>query len=351
MLKNLSIIILIFLGKFLCAQSEDFSKIIQEYHSKNNFNGVVILATNGKIDFVKSIGFADREQNIQISDSSKFKLASITKTFTAVLIMKLVEEQIIDLNNTISDYLPDFKGEGKNEITIHNLLTYSSGLENKLGRLAMTPYQSNISIDDFIDKYCANNLVFEPGEKSVYGNTEYILLHKIIETVTKDSYENYLKEVILVPIGMKNTGVPMPNKVIKNLCTGYLYNDSLNTFYKEEPYYTHLYFGSGALFSTAEDLLKFDQAIFNNKILSKSTTDKMLTLYPEYGFTAYGLWGSSGWGNFNERFYYRTGGIEGANANWIHTVDKGKTIIVLSNTNATNLYELSEKLYLASIKN
>ena len=103
------------------------------------------------------------------------------------------------------------------------------------------------------------------------------------------------------------------------------------------------------MYSTIEDLLKFDQALFNNEILNEETTAKMLTIYPEYGYTAYGIWGSTGWGNFNETFYYRTGSIQGANANWIHTVDNGKTIIALSNTNATNLYELSEKLYLESL--
>ena len=100
-----------------------------------------------------------------------------------------------------------------------------------------------------------------------------------------------------------------------------------------------------------EDLLKFDQALFNHQILNKETTEIMLTIHPELGYTAYGLWGSNGWGNFNEKFYYRTGGIQGSNANWIHTMINGKTIIVLSNTNATNLYELSEKLYLESLQN
>lgn len=350
MLKNITIVFMVLFGQMIFSQNQEFSNIIEEYHSKKNFNGTVIIATNGKIDFLKSIGLANREHNIQINDTSKFNIASITKTFTAVLIMKLVEEKRIDLNHTIGKYLPDFKGEGKNIITIHNLLTYSSGLENKLDNLGMTPYQSNITIDDFIDKYCANNLDYKPGEKSVYGNTEYILLHKIIENVSNDSYENYLKKVILDPLKMKNTGMSKPTEIVKNLCDAYLYKDSSNTFYKEEPYYTNLYFGSGALYSTVEDLLKFDQALFNNKILSKETTEKLLTIHPELGYTAYGLWGSTGWGNFKETFYYRTGGIQGSNANWIHTIDNGKTIIVLSNTDATNLYEFSEKLYLESLR-
>jgi len=104
--------------------------------------------------------------------------------------MKLVEENKISLDDALGKYLPNYKGEGKDKVTLHNLLTYSSGIENKLDNLGMSPYQINISLDDFIGRYCSGNLIFEPGEKSVYGNTEYILLHKIIENVSKESYDH-----------------------------------------------------------------------------------------------------------------------------------------------------------------
>jgi len=163
------------------------------------------------------------------------------------------------------------------------------------------------------------------------------------------SYDNYLQNVILNPLKLKNTQMLKSHEIITGLASGYIFNDSLNIFKNEAPYYPELYFGAGALYSTVEDLLKFDQALFNNKILKQQSTKKLLTIYPKLGYTAYGLWGSNGWGVFKEPFYYRTGAILGFNANWIHTMNTGKTIIVLSNTNATNLYEFSEKLYLESI--
>jgi teichoic acid D-alanine hydrolase len=118
---------------------------------------------------------------------------------------------------------------------------------------------------------------------------------------------------------------------------------------EESSYYPEMYFGAGALYSTPYDMLRFDQALFNNELLQKATTERMLTIHPDLGYTAYGLWGAGGWGAFEERFYYRTGGIQGATSNWIHTLDNKKTIIVMSNTDATNLYELSEQLYLSSM--
>jgi hypothetical protein len=104
------------------------------------------------------------------------------------------------------------------------------------------------------------------------------------------------------------------------------------------------------MYSTIEDLLKFDQGLFNYRLLSEEFTSKMLTVNQSLGYTAFGLWGSTGWGKINEPFFYRTGGILGSRANWIHTMDTKKTILVLSNNNINDLYKFSEELYLLSLE-
>lgn len=333
----------------ILGQSSQFSELLNYYNSEKQFNGVVLVATNGEIDFLSSTGIGNRQNGSVLNTKSKFKIASMTKAFTAVLVMKLVEENRINLDVKIGNYLPNYKGEGKDKVTIHQLLTYSSGIENKLDTLGMMPYQTDKTLDEFIEAYCSGELAFTPGEKSAYGNTEYILLQKIIETVTGSSYVSNLAKIILQPLGMQNTQLVKSKEINVGLLPSYTYEDSLGIFVNDAPYYPELYFGAGALYATVEDLLKFDQALFNHKLLNEASTEKLLTIHPELGYTAYGLWGSTGWGNFSEPFYYRTGAILGSNANWIHTMEKGKTIIVLSNTNATNLFELSEKLYLLSI--
>jgi CubicO group peptidase (beta-lactamase class C family) len=342
-------IIGICLMQLTVAQNSKFSELLNFYNSKKQFNGVALVATKGEIDFLSSTGIGNRQNNSILNTRSKFKIASMTKVFTAVLVMKLAEEKRLNLDDKIGKHLPNYQGEGKDKVTIHQLLTYSSGIENKLDALGMTPYQIDKTLDEFIKTYCSGKLVFTPGERSEYGNTEYILLQKIIEAVSQSSYETYLAKVILNPFEIQNTQMVNSKEINPGLLLSYTYEDSLGIFVNDAPYYPELYFGAGALYSTIEDLLKFDQALFNNKLLSKESTEKLLTIHPELGYTAYGLWGSTGWGNFSEPFYYRTGAIMGSNANWIHTMEKGKTIIVLSNTNATNLYELSEKLYLLSI--
>ncbi|MFX0556745.1 serine hydrolase domain-containing protein [Maribacter sp. CXY002] len=348
-MKTYLTFIIVLVTNLIFAQNLQFSELLNYYKSEKHFNGVVLVATNGKIDFLSSVGIGNRQNGSVLNTKSKFKIASMTKVFTAVMIMKLVEENKLFLGDTIGEYLPNYQGEGKDKVTIHQLLTYSSGIQNILDSLGLIPYQVDKTLDDFIESYCSGQLLYPPGEKSEYGNTEYILLHKIIETVSKVSYDAYLKEAIVAPLGLEHTQMVNSKEINLGLLPSYTYEDSLSVFYNDAPYYPELYFGSGALYSTVEDLLKFDQALFTNTILNKESTEKLLTIHPELGYTAYGLWGSTGWGNFSEPFYYRTGAILGANANWIHTMEKGKTIIVLSNTNATNLYELSEKMYLTSI--
>jgi teichoic acid D-alanine hydrolase len=342
------LLILIFV-QLAFGETSEFTKIVESYKTEKNFNGAVVIATDGKIDFIGGVGLADRQSSINITPQSKFKIASITKTFTAVLIMKLHEQGKIDLNATVDKYFPEYKGIGKDKITVRQLLTFSSGIINEGEKSGMLSYKSPLTLDEYIGKYCSGNLEFEPGSKSVYANTEYIILGKIIENITKKSYAEVLQEHILSPLKMKDSGVVNSKKTVSGLVKSYTQNEANKAFEADEPYLIENYFASGAMYSTVEDLLKFDTAIFKNKILQPKTTELMLKIYPDLGNAAFGFWGSDGYGTFAEKFYYRPGGILGSNSNWIHTIKNKKTIIVMSNTNATNLFELSEKLYPASL--
>ncbi len=318
---------------------------MEQYHKEKNFSGVILVATEGKIDYLSSIGMANRETNIPLTPQSKFKIASMTKAFTAVLVMKLYEEGKIELNQTIGFYLSTYKGEAKDKVTIHHLLTYASGIENLAEPIGMKSYQEKLTLDEYIDQYCSGKLISSPGEKSTYSNTEYIILHKIIESVSHKKYEDLLNEIIIKPLKMNNTGVLQSDKIMNSLTNSYTFDTQTKSFVKEEPYYIENYFGAGNMYSTAQDMLLFNNAFFGNKILSDNTTNKMLEINENLGYTAYGFWGSTGWGTFNEKFYYRTGGILGSCSNWINTLEKKKTIIILSNTDATNLYEMSAEIY------
>jgi teichoic acid D-alanine hydrolase len=342
-------LLIIIFAQLVFGETSEFAKVVESYKTENNFNGVIIVATDGKIDFISGVGLADRQSNSKITSESKFKIASITKTFTAVLIMKLYEQGKIDLNATIGKYFPEYKGAGKDKVTIRQLLTYASGIPNEGENTGTFSYKSPLTLDEYINKYCSGNLEFESGSKSVYANTEYIILGKIIENVTGKLFDKVLQEQILSPLKMKDAGMANSKKTVSGLVKSYTQNEASKEFKDDESYLIENYFASGAMYSTVEDLLKFDTAIFKNKLLQPKTTDLMLKFYHDLGDVAFGFWGSDGYGNFAEKFYYRPGGILGSTANWIHTIKNKKTIIVMSNTNATNLFELSEKLYSASI--
>ncbi len=349
-MKKISVILMIFaLAATAFGNVAEFEKVVETYKTTKNFNGVVLAATDGKIDFIRAVGLADRQANRQISITSRFRIASITKTFTAVLILKLHEQGKIDLDATIGKYFSEYKGSGRDKITIHQLLTYSSGIPDESEKVGMLSFKSPFTLDEYINKYFSGNLDFEPGSKSVYSNTEYTILGKIIEKVTGKPYAKVLQEEILSPLKMKNSGMADSQKTFADSVKSYTQDKAKKDFNNDEPYLVENFFAAGAMYSTVEDLLKFDTAIFNAKLLQPKTTGLMLKFYPALGNAAYGLWGSDGYGNFAETFYYRPGGILGSTANWIHTINTKKTIIVMSNTDATNLFELSEKLYLASI--
>jgi CubicO group peptidase (beta-lactamase class C family) len=324
---------------FVNAQGYGYKVIGDSLSQQKTFDGVILVGVNSKIACMEAIGIANRQTGELIKKDSRFKIASLTKTFTATLIMKLVEVGKLELNAVLGKYLKDYKGEAKDKVTIHHLLTYSSGIPDCEGGRGMEVYQTRLNTKAFIDKYCSGNLISEPGKNFSYNNGDYIILGRIIEEVSGFSYADYLDKIILAPLKLRNTGVATMQT--KKLVQSYTYNDSLKTIQPDENYYLENYAAAGAMFSTVEDLYAFDKALFNYKILKKSSVDLMVTANKDLQNVSYGFWFSNGFGSFSNDFVYRPGGILGSTANWIHELGSNKTILILSNTNQANLFELS----------
>jgi CubicO group peptidase (beta-lactamase class C family) len=347
-MKKSILVVLILCSIKLVGQTVQYQNVLNYYNSEKNFNGVALVATNGKIDFIDGIGIANRQSGTTINSKSKFKIASMTKTFTAVLILQLYEQKKLDLKANFNLYFPNYRGEAKDKVTIEQLLTYSSQIPPESEKFEMLPYQLPSTLDEFINKYCSSPLMGIPGTKSNYSNTEYIILQKIIENITGKSYETVLKENILNPLQMENTNMLKNEDIISGLVSSYTIDDKTETIANDVPYFIQNFYGSGAMYSTVEDLLKFDYAIFNYKILNKANSNLLIAPNKDLDNVAFGVWYASGYGVFNKPFIYRTGGIEGSCSNWIHTIEDKKSIIVFNNTNGTNLYEMSENLYKVS---
>ncbi len=256
------------------AKIDSLMKLYSEY---GQFNGSILVAEKGKVIYKKGLGYANMEWEIPNKPDTKHRLGSITKQFTAALILQLVEQGKIKLDGTISDYLPDFRKDNGAKVTIHHLLNHTSGTPNYTAQPGFFQNESRnpYSVEKFIKKFCSGDLEFEPGSKFTYSNSGYFLLGAIIEKVTSKAYENVLKEKIFAPLGMKNTGYDHHGVILKNRSTGYVKNlDG----YQNSPYLDmSLPYSAGSMYSTAEDLYIWDQALYGNKVLSDKSKKAMFT--------------------------------------------------------------------------
>ena len=326
------------------AQHSKLDKVIDSCIHKD-FNGVVLIARKGKVEYLKYTGIANRRENIPMSAKTRFHIFSVTKTFTAALIMQLYEQGKINLDSPIAAYYPAYTGAGAHTITIRNLLTYSSGRDAEEMRNFLEVYSNDsYPVDTFIHRFCSGKLIDTPGTKFNYNNGDFIILGKIVELVSGKPYETTLREKILEPLHMQHSGYLHHEDIIKGMAEGYSYCDTCAAkFYTPTNYYIDNLSAAGGMYSTPEDLLLFDQALFNHTLLKPATVQLMLKAYPELGDVSLGFWVyPKQFGAVHTIFAERQGGGYGFHSNWVHLVDKDVALILLSNTEAVDLNKMRE---------
>lgn len=320
-------------SSFAQDKAAKIDQLISLHHKYGQFNGSAIVVDNGKVLYKKGVGLANMEWNIPNAPDTKFRLGSITKQFTATLILQLVEQGKIKLDGKLIDYLPDYRKDTGAKVTIHNLLSHTSGIPSYT---SLPGFFANVSrnpftVDDFIKKYTSGDLEFEPGTKFVYDNSGYFLLGAIIEKVTGKSYEQVLKENIFDPLGMKNSGYDQWKTIIGKRATGYTQTPR---GYETAPYLDmSIPYAAGSLYSTVEDLYLWDQALYADKILSAKSKELMFT--PNLNNYGYG---------FNIRkatlapptrlvvqVIQHGGGINGFNTQIVRMTNEKRLIVLLDN--------------------
>ncbi len=316
-------------------KTKQIDKLLNQYLEYGQFNGSVLVAEKGKIIYKKGFGMANMEWDIPNEPDTKHRLGSVTKQFTAMLIMQLVAEGKLEPEATVSEYLPDYPKSTGEQITIHQLLTHTSGIPsytsfpNFFQDMSRDPY----SPSEFLDLFADSALQFTPGTEFTYSNSGYFLLGAIIEKVTGKSYEQALHEKILSPLQMNHTGYDHHNTIMKNRATGY--EKKGNTF-ENAPYLDMtIPYAAGSMYSTVEDLFLWDQALYTEKLLPKKYMDIMFSSYiPAFGrHYAYGWFvGKTPIGNSKDSLQTvdHGGGINGFNT-IISRIISDKSLIVLSN--------------------
>src|SRR5690349_5278556 len=227
------------------AQPATSDSFVATYAKEHDFNGTILIQKNGKVLYAGSFGLANRPFKVPNARETKYKIASITKLFTSVLILQLQEQGRLDLNRTIGRYLPDYAGEGADKVTIHQLLNHTSGLANfdtvkdaeTAIRSGIPVYQTPYTTDQLLAKFCIGKLVNVPGTVFDYNNADYIVLGKILERIYAKPYEEVLRDKILRPLQMRNTGLLHQSDIVDGLADSYFFRDDLKALAPDLPMY------------------------------------------------------------------------------------------------------------------
>ena len=334
--RHIALVILIFTAAANVAFAQDkaakIDELLKRYSEFGQFNGTALVAENGRVIYKKGFGYANFEWKIPNDTDTKFRLASITKQFTSAVILQLVEQGKIKLDGHVTDYLPDYRKDTGDRVTIHHLLNHTSGIPSYTDQPGFFQNESrdNYTVAEFVKKYASGDLLFEPGSKFAYNNSAYFLLGAIIEKVTGKSYADAMKEHIFIPVGMTNSGYDLFSPIIPKRATGY---QKAGNGFVNAPYLDmSLPYAAGSLYSTVEDLYLWDQALYGDKVLSAKSKELMF----KPGLENYGY----GFGTNNRELSDKTkvqsvghsGGINGFSTNIIRFVADKHLIVLLDNT-------------------
>lgn len=290
----------------------------------------VLVAQNGKILFEKCYGLADREHHMPVIPQTTFRIGSITKQFTASAILKLQEEGKLSVNDQLSKYVPDFpRGD---EVTLRNLLTHTSGIKDYIGD-DLSNQTNATTTEAIIETIKRDSYDFEPGAKWSYDNSGYLLLGYIVEKVSGRSYGDFLRENFFKPLGMTNTAVYRAQLSLPHEALGYSLDT--NGFKRALNWDMSWAAGAGALYSTVEDLFRWNEGVFNGRVLDAAslkavfapvkTSENQLNSDTGYGF---------GWFIYRHRGLreiWHGGGLPGFLSQLLRVPDEKFTVTVLAN--------------------
>ena len=344
---NLTVLTILLAASATLAQTKaaKIDALIGQYAANRQFNGTVLVAEKGQVIFKKGYGLANMEWNIANAPDTKFRLGSITKQFTAMLVMQLVEKNKVHLTGKVTDYLPDYPKAAGDKITIHHLLTHTSGIPNytSFPKFFETQSRGPYTPETFTKEFADRPLDFEPGSKFSYSNSGYFLLGVIIEKVTGKPYAEVLKANILEPAQLRDTGYDLFSPILPKRATGY---EKKSTGYVNAPYLDmSIPYAAGSLYSTVEDLYRWDQVLYTDKLLSAKGRAILFTPYLDHYAYGWGV-GKTKVGALKDSLLVveHGGGINGFNT-MISRIPADKHLVVLlNNTGSAPLGDIRKNI-------
>jgi CubicO group peptidase (beta-lactamase class C family) len=308
---------------------EKIGYVVKKAYEDGDFTGSVLVTERGKVIYHNSLGMADAKGKRPITDSAKFLIGSLSKPFTAVLILQFVEQGKINPHDKIFKYFKSLTKAKSGNITIHQLLTHTSGIKEIISETH--PFKESDLLNNAFNA--------EPGADFEYSNTGYVILKNIAEIASGKTYADLIKEQIFIPAGMNSSGVAHDLKLVSNLAVGY------KTPSQAEPavinYPLQIVDGAGSIYATATDLSKFDRALAEGKLLSAKSMDLMLQQHvkEKYGYGWYlrergGVWDVS----------YHKGNLPGYTGFLSRQKTNDQAIIILANADNLDLADLEKDI-------
>ncbi len=264
----------------------ELDQFLCEAYEVWQFHGVALVARNGQVVLRKGYGLSNIEENRANTAATKFLIGSITKQFTSAAILHLEQRGLLDINDPISKYIDDFPAETADRITIHHLLSHTSGIPSlNNDMMEMLKRGDAVTPSELITTFKELPLEFEPGGKYNYSNSGYVLLGKIIERVSGKTYGDYLQEYIFDPVGMKQTGIFNDYSTLTDFAVGYQKIPD-GSLVRANIIHPSIGYSAGAVASTVGDMFLWSRALYTEDILSSESIEKMLT--PNLGNYGYG---------------------------------------------------------------
>jgi len=319
-------------------------KYFQNIHKRRGFNGCALVAQNGKVIYKKAFGWADFKTKEPLKTASAFQLASVSKQFTAVAIMMLKEKGKLNYDDDVQKFIPEFPYQN---ISIRMLLAHRSGLPNytyfcdHLCPDKETPISNKKVIQMFAQH--RPPLYFRPNRRHQYSNTGYCVLAAIVEKISEKPFENFMKREVFEPMGMHHSLIY--NKAnfpeIPNQVSGYILNGR-----KAEPDFLDGVVGDKGVYSTVEDLYRWDMALHNGKFLKKSTLEEAHTPANKdlRGNRNYGFGWRIYFNETNEKIVYHGGWWHGFKTYFMRNIPKETTVIILTNREYWNFSDINSLL-------
>jgi len=307
------------------------------------FSGIILVGKNDSIIQERTYGYSNIENKTKIDKNTKFHIASITKSFTAVGILKLYEQGKVELNKPIGNYLESYPNQKVlDSVTIHQLLTHTAGTKAIYGKEYQNSNKNRYrELKDYLPLFANDTLNFIPGSKYEYNGGGFVLLGLIIQNVTGENYYDYLKKNIFNPIDMNHTKALEIDGINYNTADGYSIYLREDKSLAKNDYLISKASGASGYYSTAEDLFKFSKALKEFKLLNKETAQLMLEPKVK-GYNTHLGYGIDIDQRYEETIIGHSGGWYGIRCEWMDFRDSNYTVIILSNFDNDGQQDVSD---------